>query len=67
MFNKFKINDIVIVNGYGKNDSKYYKDRIAVVICRDTYFGDYNVRFEDGTEDWLDEEFLRKCKRRKRK
>lgn len=62
MFSKFKDYEIVIVNGFGKFDNKKYENQIAVVVCRDTYFRDYNVRFQDGSEDWLDEKFLRKVK-----
>lgn len=60
MFNKFKINDKVIVNGIGKCNGKEYINQTAIVINRDPFFGDYNIRFEDGTEDWLDEEYLEK-------
>lgn len=67
MFNKFKDNDVVIVKGTGKNDNKYYKNKKAVVICRDPYYLDYNVRFQDGSEDWLDEKDLRKIRRRVKK
>ena len=62
MFNKFKINDKVIVNGIGKCNGKEYINQTAIVINRDPFFLDYNVRFEDGTEDWLEEECLRKFK-----
>ncbi len=58
MFNKFKNNEIVIVNGIGKCDSTYYKSRIGKVICRDPYYLDYNILFDDGTEDWLDGKYL---------
>ncbi|HJJ19347.1 MAG TPA: hypothetical protein OIM61_08940 [Clostridiaceae bacterium] len=54
MFNKFKNNQCVIVNGFGKCNNKLYQDAIGTVICRDPYYLDYNIRFEDGTEDWLD-------------
>lgn len=60
MFNKFKNNEKVIVNGFGKCDGTFYKNAKAVVICRDPYFLDYNIRFDDGTEDWIDGEFLEK-------
>lgn len=62
MFNKFKNNEIVIVNGFGKCNNKKYANQYAVIICRDPYYLDYNVKFQDGTEDWLDEKFLRKVK-----
>lgn len=60
MHNKFKINEIVIVNGIGKENGTIYKNRIAIVICRDPFYFDYNIKFNDGTEDWLDGECLKK-------
>ena len=60
MFSKFKAKDKVIVNGIGKYNEKEYRNQTAIVINRDPFFLDYNVRFEDGTEDWLDEEYLEK-------
>lgn len=63
MFNRFKINETVIVNGIGKCNNTEYTNQIAVIICRDPYFLDYNVRFQDDTEDWLDGKFLRKVKK----
>ena len=60
MHNKFKINEIVIVNGIGKEKGTHYKNRIAKVICRDPFYFDYNIKFNDGTEDWLDGEWLKK-------
>ena len=60
MFNKFKINEIVIVNGSGKMNDERYNNRIAIVICRDPFYLDYNIRFEDGSEDWIDEKYLKK-------
>ena len=51
MFNKFKNNQCVIVNGFGKCNNKLYQDAIGTVICRDPYYLDYNIRFEDGTDD----------------
>lgn len=62
MNNKFKINEIVLANGIGKENGTYYKDKIAKIICRDTFYFDYNIRFNDGTEDWLDEKYLEKLK-----
>lgn len=62
MFNKFKDGETVIVSGVGKRNGKKYENKLATVICRDPYFLDYNVEFEDGTDDWLDKKYLRKCK-----
>lgn len=60
MFNKFKNNQKVIVNGLGKCNNTLYQNKIAIIICRDPYYLDYNIKFEDGTEDWIDGKFLRK-------
>jgi hypothetical protein len=60
MFNKFKNNEIVIVNGFGKERGTYYKNRIAKIICRDPFFLDYNIKFIDGTEDWINGKYLKK-------
>lgn len=61
MFNRFKNNTIVLISGYGKCNNKKYKNKIGIVICRDPYFLDYNIRLlEDGTEDWIDGKFLEK-------
>lgn len=67
MFNKFKNNERVLVNGIGKNGGKYYYKKRGYVICRDPYFKDYNIRFLDETEDWFDEESLRKSRRENKK
>ena len=58
MFNKFKNGEIVIVNGKGKCNDKIYINKIAIIICRDPYFKDYNVKFGDESEDWLDEKYI---------
>jgi hypothetical protein len=60
MFNKFKNNQKVIVNGFGKCNNFFYKNRIGKVICRDPYYLDYNIQFEDNSEDWLDGKYLKK-------
>ena len=60
MFNKYKNNERVIITGFGKNNKKYYFERKGIIICRDPFFLDYNVKFEDGTEDWLDENCISK-------
>ena len=60
MFSKFRANDKVIVNGIGKCNGKKYINQTAIVINRDPFFMDFNVRFENGTEDWLDKECLEK-------
>lgn len=60
MYNKFKDGDSVIVNGIGKCNYKRYKNKIGKVICRDPFFFDYNIQFEDGTEDWIDDIYIEK-------
>ena len=60
MFSKFKIGSKVIVNGTGQIDGKVYKNVPAIVFEVDSYYHDYHVRFEDGTEDWIFPEDLRK-------
>lgn len=60
MYNKFKINEFVIVNGIGKAHDTQYLGEIAQILWRDPYYNDYNVRFQDGLEDWVDEECLQK-------
>lgn len=67
MFNKFKNNQKVIVNGFGKCNHRRYRYKKGIVICRDPYYLDYNIRFEDGTEDWVDEKFLRKVRGEKKR
>ena len=59
MFNKFKKNNKVIVYGYGKTAGKFYKIKTAFIIEKDSYYLDYLVKFKDGTEDWMEEKYLR--------
>lgn len=65
MFNKFRNGTKVIVYGPGENDGKFYKNVPAIIIERDPYYLDYNVRFNDGTEDWILPKHLRKPYERK--
>lgn len=67
MFSKYKKGDKVIVYGIGQNDGKLYKNVPAIIIERDPYFRDYNVRFKNGTEDWILPEHLRKPYTRRRR
>ena len=65
MHNKFKVGDIVLIIGIGKcNNKKYYK-RKGKIICRDPYYKDYNIKLEDGTEDWFDKKYLFEAKENK--
>ena len=65
MKNKFKNKDKDFVYGRGENDGKYYKKQPAFIIERDSYYLDYLVKFKDGTEDWIEEKYLRKPYARK--
>ena len=62
MFSKYKIGEIVIVNGVGKCNHTIYKNKIGIVICRDPYFLDYNIKFIDVNADWIDEKYLKSLK-----
>jgi len=59
MHNKFKIGQLVSVNGIGKCNGKQYKNAIGKVISKDDFFLDYEIQFKDGSIDWLDEKDLR--------
>ncbi|MBQ3413865.1 MAG: hypothetical protein IJH39_00625 [Clostridia bacterium] len=68
MKNEFKYGERVIVYGIGKKDGKFYKDKPGKVIERDIYYKDYCVKFRDETEDWFEQDYLRKpYKKRKGK
>ena len=60
MRNRFKNKDKVFVYGPGENAGKFYKKQPAYIIERDSYYLDYLVKFKDGTEDWIEEKYLRK-------
>lgn len=62
MFNKFKIGDIVLIIGIGKCNNKTYFKCKGKIICKDPYYKDYNVKLEDGSEDWFDAQYLIKLK-----
>ena len=59
MFNKFKIDEIIICNGVGKCSKKYFHE-LGVIVEKDSYFKDYCVLLENGAEEWFDEEDLEK-------
>ena len=59
MFNKFKINELVICNGIGKITGKYFY-KFGTVVEKDYYYKDYCVKFEDGFEEWFSENDLEK-------
>ena len=64
MFSKFKKGVMVLVVGKGKIEPiKTYKYRYGKVIQRDDFFKDYEIKFKDGTTDWLDEQYLRYSKK----
>ena len=60
MFNKFKVGTKVIVYGPGESEGKFYKNIPAIVIDYDSYYEDYYVRFNNGIEDWISKEYIRK-------
>ena len=61
MKNKFRDGDLIyIFKGFGKKECKFYYGKKGKIICRDPYFMDYNVRFEDGKEDWFDTKYITK-------
>jgi len=59
MFNKFKIGELIICNGIGKNSEKMIC-ALGIVVEKDYYYKDYCIRFEDGTEEWFEETDLEK-------
>ena len=65
MKNKFKNKNKVFVCGPGENAGVLYKNIPAIIIERDPYYLDYLVKFKDGTEDWIEEKYLRKPYERK--
>lgn len=67
MFNKFKNGQRVIVKGYGKKNGWFYSRRVGTVVCRDPYFLDYEVEFNNGTVDWFDEECITEIKKGRKK
>lgn len=60
MHNKFKNGEKVFVFGPGENDGTFYRNIPAIIIERDPYYLDYLVKFKDGTEDWVESQYLRK-------
>lgn len=60
MFSKYKNNEIVKVNGIGKCNNTIYINKKGFIICRDPYYKDYNIQFDDGSEDWIEESFINK-------
>lgn len=60
MRNKFKNKDKVFVYGTGKNAGVFYRNVPAIIIERDSFYKDYLVKFNDGSEDWIEPNHLRK-------
>ncbi len=60
MHNEFKNGQLVMVYGPGKNNGNFYKNQLAVIVLRDPYFKDYQVKFENDTEDWISPEYIQK-------
>lgn len=59
MKNKFKLNELVKVNGYGKIFGKV-NNELGFVIEKDEYYLDYYIDIIFGKEDWFDEKALKK-------
>ena len=55
MFSRFTKKQQVLVNGTGKCNGTKYSNNVGTVICRDPYFLDYNIQFEDNSDDWLED------------
>lgn len=60
MRNKFKNDDTVLVYGPGENDGKFYNNIPAIILERDPFYKDYLVKFNDGSEDWIQPEHIQK-------
>ncbi len=67
MYTKFKRHSKVLVYGYGESTGKFYRDEPAIVLERDSYYGDYLVRFNNNTEDWILPKYLRRPYEKKSK
>lgn len=67
MFNEFKQGERVIVCGIGKNNEKIYINKTAKILEKDDYYKDYHVKFVDGTDDWLESQYIRKLKRNRKR
>lgn len=61
MFNKFKINEIVLVIGIGKITNKFIYKK-GKIVEKDDYYKDYLVKLEDATEDWFKESDIKKIR-----
>ncbi len=54
MFNKYKIGQLVLCKGIGKNKKIEYCQK-AWIVEKDSYYKDYCVAFQDGSQEWFDE------------
>ena len=55
MTNKFRIGEIVIVNGKAKNSDKNVK-ALGIIECKDYYYNDYLITLLSSNEkDWFNE------------
>lgn len=66
MFNRFKKKSKVMVYGPSKA-GRFYRNEVAIILERDSFFKDYHIKFKNGTDDWIDADFLRKPYTRKKK
>lgn len=70
-----RIGKIVVVNGKGKTNGRYYNNEKGTILDCDAYYKDYYIQFSDGTRDWIAPYYitstttkvLRRKKRRRRK
>ena len=68
MHNKFKNGSAVIICGLSKTNGKFYKNKPAIIVTRDSHFKDYLVKFKNGDEDWISpKDVYKPYSRRRRK
>ena len=59
MKNRFKINELVKVSGFGKIYGNV-KEKLGFIVERDEYFKDYYIDLIFGKSDWFEESSI--CK-----
>lgn len=60
MMNRFKIGELVIINGRGKLDSEENNNVLGIIKEKDYYFNQYYVEVLFGQDDWFKEEDLKR-------
>ena len=58
MMNKYKIGELVIVNGKGKMLGKQNTNVLGIIKEKDYYFNSYLVEIMFGKDDWFKEKDL---------